>query len=296
MNLIPNIIALAIAGGFTIVYIVNFIINLVRAKKVNKAIKNSPDFVDGKIIDVIKGKKRVYIKVEYVSDKSGVKFENVFELTEKEFNDQYFVGQEIKIFYAKQENQKRITCFPIYLEGQKTGIEMGPMVTDIILFVGGLYIFISMLFALLQVDKESGLIGLQWNGRPFVDFLRFSTATGKNPTPVFNILYIFIIIIFYVMLFSYVKERLSGMTQSHKQNYLKLCGSKGTAQVKTYKFNKSKNSEGVKESMLEIEFFTNSGEKVNCSLNSFLYTETQEEYIDILYDEKNPKNVVYMRK
>ena len=33
--------------------------------------------------------------------------------------------------------------------------------------------------------------------------------------------------------------------------------------------------------------------KGNCSLNSYLYTNTQEQYIDILYDELNPKNVVY---
>ena len=295
MNLIPNIIVLSIAAGFTVVYIINFIINLVRATKVNKSIKGAPDFVDGKVIDVIQGKNRVYIRVEYASPKSMVKFENTFELTKKEFNDQYFVGQEVKIFYAKQENAKNISCFPIYLEGQKLGIEAGPIVTDVILFVGGLYIFISCLLALLAKDPKTGVIGLQWNGRPLVNFLQFSTPiTGT--TPVFNILYIFIIVIFYIMLFSYVRERLSGMTQSHKQNYLKLCGVKTTAQVKTFKFNKSKNDRGVKESMMEIEFFTNSGEKVNCSLNSFLYTETQEEYIDILYDEKNPKNVVYMRK
>ena len=65
------------------------------------------------------------------------------------------------------------------------------------------------------------------------------------------------------------------------------------AEVKTFKFTKNKNNQGTKESALEIEFFTNAGEKVNCSLNSFLYTETQEQYIDILYDESNPKNVVY---
>ena len=47
---------------------------------------------------------------------------------------------------------------------------------------------------------------------------------------------------------------------------------------------------------MKIEFFTNSGEKVECDLNSYLYSETEEQFIDILYDEKNPKNVCYMRK
>ena len=83
------------------------------------------------------------------------------------------------------------------------------------------------------------------------------------------------------------------MPSRQRSARLKICGIKGTAEVKTFKFGKSKNAQGVKESILEIEFFTNSGEKVNCSLNSYLYTNTQEQYIDILYDELNPKNVVY---
>ena len=102
-----------------------------------------------------------------------------------------------------------------------------------------------------------------------------------------------VIIMFYLMLFTYIKERLFGMSAEHKTAYLKLCGIKGTAEVKTFKFGKSKNAQGTKESLLEIEFFTNSGEKVNCGLNSYLYTDTQEQFIDILYDEFNPKNVVY---
>ena len=47
--------------------------------------------------------------------------------------------------------------------------------------------------------------------------------------------------------------------------------------------------------MLEIEYYTKTGEKINTRLNSFLYTETQEEYIDIIYDDKQPKNVVYLK-
>jgi hypothetical protein len=31
-------------------------------------------------------------------------------------------------------------------------------------------------------------------------------------------------------------------------------------------------------------------------LSSYAYTETQEEYIDVIYDPKNPKNVVYLLK
>ena len=83
-----------------------------------------------------------------------------------------------------------------------------------------------------------------------------------------------------------MKRPLSKLITAFSRLSLLKCDSK-------FKFGKSKNAQGVKESLLEIEFFTNSGEKVNCSLNSYLYTNTQEQYIDILYDPKNPKNVVY---
>lgn len=47
---------------------------------------------------------------------------------------------------------------------------------------------------------------------------------------------------------------------------------------------------------MEIEFYNNKGEKIKANLNSFMYTETQEQYVNILYDVHHPKNVVYMRK
>ena len=68
------------------------------------------------------------------------------------------------------------------------------------------------------------------------------------------------------------------------------------AEVKTYKFGRNKDAKGNKESMLQIEFYDNKGNLVQANLNSYMYTETQEQYINILYDLKNPKNVVYMRK
>ena len=85
-------------------------------------------------------------------------------------------------------------------------------------------------------------------------------------------------------------------TQKIKQNYLKLYGNIAKARVKTYKFSNQKNAKGTKESIIDIEFSTNDGTQVETRLTSFLYTETQEEYIDIIYDPKKPKNVVYLRQ
>ena len=52
----------------------------------------------------------------------------------------------------------------------------------------------------------------------------------------------------------------------------------------------------MKECHLEIEYTTFEGEKIETRLSSFLYFQTQEEYIDILYAPQDPKNVVYLRK
>lgn len=292
MNFILNLLVIIATAVFAVAYLVNLVINLIRAIKVNKLMKTDPDFVEGKVIEVIKQKNRVYVRVEYFSKVNMLKFTELFELTHKEFNDQYYEGQEVKIYYPKVNKDEKVTCFPTYLEGQKRGIEAGPLFTDVILLAGGVYVFITILLQIITPD-ETGLIGLEWNGRPFIEATRNLDTAVEGTTACLSGVYLIIIAMFYLMLFTYMKERLFGMSSAHKTEYLKICGVKGTAEVKTFKFTKNKNNQGTKESALEIEFFTNTGEKVNCSLNSFLYTETQEQYIDILYDESNPKNVVY---
>ncbi len=293
MNFILSLIAVIATIAAACVFLANVIINLMRAIKVNKLMKVDPDYVEGEVIEVINHKGRHYVRVEYVSKVNMLKFTQLFELTSKEFNDQYYEGQKVKVFYPKIQGVERVTNFPTYLEGQKIGLHMGQLFTDVLLFAGGAYIAWVVLNSVISPCQTTGLIGLQWNGRPFIEATRSLDTIAEGATPCLTGIYLIIIMMFYLMLFTYIKERLFGLSSEHKTDYLKICGIKGTAEVKTFKFGKSKNAQGVKESLLEIEFFTNSGDKVNCSLNSYLYTNTQEQYIDILYDEKNPKNVVY---
>lgn len=293
MNFILNLIAVIATMLAACVFLASLIINLVRALKVNKLIKLDPDFVEGEVIEIIKNKNNVFVRVEYVSKINMLKFTELFQLTQKEFNDQYYEGQKVKVYYPKLEGVKTVTCFPTYLEGQKMSISAGQLFTDILLFAGGAYIAWVVLNSVISPCSETGLIGLEWNGRPFIESTRNLDTIAEGAIPCLTGIYVIIILMFYLMLFTYIKERLFGLSAEHKTAYLKICGIKGTAEVKTFKFGKSKNAQGTKESLLEIEFFTNSGEKVNCGLNSYLYTETQEQFIDILYDEKNPKNVVY---
>jgi hypothetical protein len=292
MNFVFCLLAVIITIAAAVIFLGNLIINLVRAIKINKLIKTDPDFVEGKVIEIIKEKTRVYVRVEYYSKVNMLKFTELFELTHKEFNDQYYEGQDVKIYFPKVDHLKRVTYFPTYLEGQKMGLEAGAIFTEVILFGGGAYLAFVIFGAVTAVDETTGLIGLQMNGRPFIQSTASLDAIN-GAAPCLDGIYLIICAMFYLMLYGYIRERLFGLSAKQKTSYLKINGIKGTAEVKTFKFSKSKNAQGTKESILEIEFFTNSGEKVNCSLNSFLYTDTQEQYIDILYDPKNPKNVVY---
>ena len=55
--------------------------------------KEDPDFVEGKVIEVIKQKNRVYVRVEYTSKVNMLKFSELFQLTYKEFNESSLVAE-----------------------------------------------------------------------------------------------------------------------------------------------------------------------------------------------------------
>lgn len=304
MNLIINILVLVITGAAVGLFAFNLIINIIRGTKVNKQMQTNPEYVMGTVTSIERARKRVFVKVEYISKANKNKFAEIYEFSEKKFEDQYVEGQEVKIFYPNPKDLKKVNSFPTFLEGQKIKMELGPLFTDIMLFAGTAWIFVMLLIAMLTPKLASDgntYIGLQWNGLPLISlFGRFNPDVlvdeNNYPLTVTSGFYMLIVILFFFMLYPYIKERLLGMSATHKNNYLKLCGVKATAEVKTFKFTRNKGENGQKEAELQIEYFTRNGEKINCSLSSFLYSETQEQYIDILYDEKQPKNVVYMRK
>ena len=47
---------------------------------------------------------------------------------------------------------------------------------------------------------------------------------------------------------------------------------------------------------MEIEYFNGQGEKIKARCQSYYYSETQEQFVSILYDPKNYKNVVYIKQ
>ena len=267
------------------VYIASFIINLIRAIKVQKGMKVEHAKVSAKVLEIIRDRKKVFVKVEYLSPKNFVKFVDFFEFTEKEFKDQYYVDQELEIYYPKVDGLKRVTCFPTYLEGQKIAIVKAPIVTDAILaFVG---IFMTGWFTSLVINAGGFYIFNEANTNP---------ETLMDCTSFSNALIYMLPLFMYITTVPYIMERFATASKEENQSYLKLYGAKCMAEVKTFKFGKNKDAKGNKESLMEIEFYNNKGELIKARLNSFMYTETQEQYVNILYDMKNPKNVVYMRK
>lgn len=280
MNIATNIIFLVVAGAFMLLYAFNLVLNIIRAIKTNKLIKADPQTLEATVVEVTQVKKRVYIRVQYTSTSNLQTFESIYELTQKEFNDQYYVGQKLNIVFPKISGNKRIHCFPTYLEGSKIVVEAGPIFTDSLILASGIFIFTFSLYNML-------IKGVFTNNLPLI------SIDGSDSTLTWLTVLIFLII--YFVLMTYLIERIVGISKDHSENYLKMCGLKAKAEVITYKLNRTKNANGVRQSEIKIEFRTNKGEKVEANIVSFMYTEQPDQFIDILYDGRRPQMAVYVR-
>lgn len=286
VDLITNIIFLVVTVVFLGVYIYSLVLNLVRALKTNKQLKNDPQIVEGTVVEVVTAKKRVYIKVQIVSQSNHQVFDMIYELTQAEFKDQYFVNQKVNIYYPKIDGNKKIHCFPTYLEGMKITPQAGPIFTDALITASGIFITSYSIFSMITKGVFKG-------GVPLISGGAFTTETEVVGT--FNMFTFFIFLVIYLVLLSYLIERIVGISREHSESYLKICGLLVKAEVLTYKLMRTKNAQGVRQSRVKISFNTNKGEKVESEIYSFLYTENPEQYISILYDPRRPQMAVYLR-
>lgn len=290
LNAIINILFLLITFGFLCLYVVSLILNIVRASKALNKLKKNPKTIKATVTEVVQEKSNVHIKFKYVSPENRQLFNDMITLSKSAFKDQYYVDQEIELIYPDTKDQKRVYYFPRFINDQKRRIEAGPLFTDILICLAGAGIFGYTLVAMIILpDSWTGKIALIDSNSSF-----FGAQDTSEPTGIFNMFTLIIMLVIYFMLFSYVLERLISASVEHTHNYLKLCGVMTTAKVVTYKFGRSKDAKGNKEAQLKIEFYDN-GELIQTNLNSHLYSETEEEYIKILYDPKHPKTTVYMR-
>lgn len=274
MNFLVNYLILIIAAGLTGFYLTSFIINLIRTNKVKKELYNNPTTLKGNITKIMEHKKKVYVRVKFRSPSNNMDFENVFEYFKDEFNDQAKVGDEVLLTYPEISNLKRVYAFPMFLEQDKIKMPIGATVTDLLLVGFGIYVLISIVISMVQAGAFTNNISV---------------------TEVHNAIMLILYAVMHLLLLSYGIDRMINAPIEDNQNYLKIYGIQCTAQVKTFKFAGSKNAKGFKESQMEIEYYNEKGEKIETRCASYYYSETQEEFINILYDPKNYKNVVYVK-
>lgn len=292
INAIINILFLLVTFGFFVLYVVSFSINIVRSTKALKKLKTNPKTVKAVVTEIIEEKHNVHVKYKYTSPVNKQTFTDIMTFNKSDFKDQYYVDQEVDVVYPDVDDAKRVYYFPKFFSEQKQKIEAGPLFTDILICVAGAAIFgytLTVMLASEGFGAFTGEIQLIKSGGIFQAASADTTTVG-----LLDMFTVLIIAVIYFMLFSYVLERLVSASMEHTHSYLKLYGIMTTAKVNTYKFGRAKDVNGNKESQLKIEFRDN-GDLIETNLNSHLYTETQEEYIKILYDPKHPKTTVYMR-
>ena len=263
---------------FFFVFVVNFVIGLVRDIKFKNAIKKNPQTLKAHVREIDKVKNRVYMIVDFQSPHNRLNFSEAYEFFESDLKGREFtVGEEIDLIYNDVTTWKKVMGFPLLIKEFKVKLERGPLFLNIMLIIFSIWVNINMI--LVYVNNDG-----------FNPEVPFSGEGG-----LFNQIYVLIMVFVYAMILSYVVVNIAEMPKKDMQNYLKIYGNIAKARVKTYKFGKAKNNKGNKESIITIEFSTNEGVQVETKLTSFLYTETQQEYIDILYDPKKPKCVVFLK-
>ena len=254
-------------------YVFNFIISLIRdIKSKNKFKTNDYLTVEGTVIKIDENKKFVYVIIEFIGPKNLIAFTQTFQYTVEEFKkNPYEVGNKVKLAYNDVSKVKRLHTFPIIIEGSKPKLEKGAIFANLALV--GVAGYFSIYILITTLNKWSEEFGNIFSGT-----------------------YVLIVLMIYVVLLTYLIESIFSIPKTENQNYLKAYGHHTKARVVTFKLGGKKNPKGFKESRMTIEYRNHLGELTQTMLSSYAYTETQEEYIDVIYDPKNPKNVVYLLK
>lgn len=273
MDTIFKITFIVINFIFLGLYTFNFIISLIRdIKSKNKFKTNDYLTVEGTVIKIDENKKFTYVIIEFTGPKNLIAFTQTFQYTVEEFKkNPYEVGDKVKLAYNDVSNVKRLHTFPIIIEGSKPKLEKGAIFANLALVGVAGYFSIYVLITTLN---------------------KWSEEFGK----IFSGTYVLIVLMIYVVLLTYLIESIFSIPKTENQNYLKAYGHHTKARVVTFKLGGKKNPKGFKESRMTIEYRNHLGELTQTMLSSYAYTETQEEYIDVIYDPKNPKNVVYLLK
>lgn len=275
MNYVLNYAVLVFAGALFLFYLASFVLNIFRSKEVKKILSSNCASVTGVVKDVIIRKKKAFIKVRFTSPVNKMLFEGIFEYLADDWGSRKQIGEEIEIIYPEISKLKRVYAFPTFLDGDKVKMPIGPIFTDLIIVLFSGYILAQIIMNMAKANA-------------FTESVALTTVTPGLLLVVYGVMHLFLI--------TYVIDRFLNAPYKENQNYLQIYGIHTNAEVTTFKFAGAKNSKGFKESQMEIEYFNGQGEKIKARCQSYYYSETQEQFVSILYDPKNYKNVVYIKQ
>lgn len=281
---------LALNCLFFVFFIINLIVTLIRQTKAKKLLITHPLTVKGKVRQIKKTDKKNYLTIEFVSPQSLINFTQVYQFAvkDKALND-FSEGQEIELKYYdykkllgnKEGKKKKLRCFPLVLKDDKPKLDSGIVFINIALVGMGLYMLWFLFDQFIRVNGFSP-------STPFVGEADKAIYASWLP--------VIVMLVVYAVLGNFILDNVFSIPRLDNQNYLKIAGYRAKGRVVTFKLVGKKNNKGFKESEIKIEYYDYLGQKIEATLNSYLYTETQEEYIDILYDPYNTSNVVYLKQ
>ena len=207
---------LSVNAFFFIVFIVNFVVGLVRDVRYKKALKKNPQTVNAYVRQVDKVKNRIYMLVEFQSEHNRLTFTETYEFFDSDLKGREFhVGEAIDLIYNDISSWKRIMGFPLLIKEFKVKLEKGPLFLNIMLILFSIW-----------VNATTILTFVNNNG-----FSKDVPFTGENG--LFNQVYVLIMVFVYAMILSYVVVNIIEMPKKDMQNYLKLYGNIAKARVKT---------------------------------------------------------------
>jgi hypothetical protein len=270
-----GIVYLLVAVAFFAFFIFMLIHRINQKKKAMKSYQTEFALLSGNVLHAITQKNKMNIVCEYISPTSKLKFTKLFILPLTEENTKkYVVGKKTDIQYPTKLNPKS-KFFPVMLKNEKVDYyRTSLLVFNLFVLTSGI-IFAYYLFSIIQLGYFADL------------------SMSIRIEDFFDGFSLFIVIVMYLLGMQTVLSISLHLSRDEQSDYIKLFGVKATAKVVKHKPTGSK-SAGLKEEMIDIEFYNMKNELIVTKLSTFYYKYTQ--YIDILYSPINHKDAVLCEK
>jgi len=271
MGIVYLVVSFLFFGFFTFMFVMREALKFKMLKKLSL----EHNIVIGNIINTSITKRIMNFVCEYVSPNNKIKFTKLFTVRNIEENQKkYMSGKKVELQYLKSIGKKS-TFFPVVLKDEPVKLYQSSFLVNVIFVFSSMLIFVYYLFSIIRMGY-------------FIDLSIFI-----NIEDIFDNLSLFIIVVMYMLGLQTVLSITLNLSRDETSDYIKLFGYKVIAKVEKSKETGSKAS-GLKEVMLDIEFFNLENEKIKTRISTFYYKSTS--YVDILYSPLNHKNAVLCEK